>query len=894
MKNISGLNYYNKLDKVIDECILKSSQNPFEMIYFIVEDPLMVEELFLQKIDSLINIEIMTFHQFMQKMIIDNHMNYHQVINNTELTYRLYHLLKESTFECFDFTYPLPLISLLIPLLKEFDLCHIESDLKTPSYKLNDFLQIYSLLMKQLDQNTHLSIEDIMLQCIPSSLSKETSFYIEGDSCYHTKQQEVLSLLDKYFDVTVLYTYQENDSRLLNSVYKNICVQDQHMSEPLFISDQLFQTNPKKDILSQNLYTFEASTPHQEVDVLLRSIKQKIVDEELHYNDFVVAYPDSSYIPLLTAKAEELNMPHSLIKTTHCQYELSYREIVSLLENSSLVSTHNIVSMLLEEDLEPNYVTYLTPLSKLEDSITSTEFLEFFKATYLVHQNQKSEIDDCILMCPIEHLKSASPKYIYILGMNETVLPKQFKDNSLLLDEDTALLKEFSTSVPLTCTDKLALHQNALLKALQTPYISMTFSYAHKKIDGSELLPSSLYKQIHNMFELIPLPFPYYKSLEEIYAHNTLVDEKLLLNRNIAYFKASKNQPLLLENASSLYAQTMSVSQIETYNKCPFLYFIQYGLKVYPSKEDKLLPQELGSITHFVLEKCEDPSEIHHCIEQFIKTHEELSIKINNSSLNRFFITQMEKDLTHVLITLSKQRKQGSFEVYSTEQRIEGILSDIQFKGFIDRIDTYDRYLSIIDYKSSAKSIDLNLAMQGFNIQMIVYLKLASASLQKDPAGVLYFNTKKRILSGYSTLSEEIIEEDFFKQYQYDGYIIEDNDHPIIASFDRAIEKKSDIIPVTYVKSKGKYKGHILRSSQLNALFDEVEKHICSLYEHLMQGHIGIEPKGSDDPMTHKKVNPCKYCHYKSICNFDLFYNDYKKVENINIAEKLGGDEDAI
>ena len=45
----------------------------------------------------------------------------------------------------------------------------------------------------------------------------------------------------------------------------------------------------------------------------------------------------------------------------------------------------------------------------------------------------------------------------------------------------------------------------------------------------------------------------------------------------------------------------MSVSQIETYNKCPFLYFIQYSLGIYPLKEDKLMSNELGSLVHYVL-----------------------------------------------------------------------------------------------------------------------------------------------------------------------------------------------------------------------------------------------------------------------------------------------------
>ena len=37
------------------------------------------------------------------------------------------------------------------------------------------------------------------------------------------------------------------------------------------------------------------------------------------------------------------------------------------------------------------------------------------------------------------------------------------------------------------------------------------------------------------------------------------------------------------------------------------------------------------------------------------------------------------------------------------EKKVQDQIHDIAFKGFVDRIDTYDHYVSIIDYKSSAK-----------------------------------------------------------------------------------------------------------------------------------------------------------------------------------------------
>ena len=62
------------------------------------------------------------------------------------------------------------------------------------------------------------------------------------------------------------------------------------------------------------------------------------------------------------------------------------------------------------------------------------------------------------------------------------------------------------------------------------------------------------------------------------------------------------------------------------------------------------------------------------------------------------------------------------------------------------------------------------------------------------------------------------------------------------------------------------------------------------LYLEMINGHIDILPKGSDDNSIHTKVNPCRYCDYGSVCHFDIFYNEYKNVEFYDIKEKLGGE----
>ena len=394
------------------------------------------------------------------------------------------------------------------------------------------------------------------------------------------------------------------------------------------------------------------------------------------------------------------------------------------------------------------------------------------------------------------------------------------------------------------------------------------------------------------MYDFKPLPKNKYISIDDFYLKGGKYDEKEILNDNINHYKEMKNQPVMLDKEiiKELYNPTLSVSQIETYNKCPYLYFIQYGLGIYSLKEDKLMPNELGSLVHYILSMNLDKTKnTHSLINYYLSKNEDLNNKIQSSYINQYFLEQLEKDIEVTLDVLNQMNDISKFKISSKEEKVEDEILGMNFKGFVDRIDTYNQYVSIIDYKSSTKDIDLNLAMQGFNIQMLLYLKMITKKYNKDPGAVLYFNTKRRILTSKNSIKDDINKDDYYSMYRFGGYVIDD-DSTIIKAIDPNMDRKSNIINVSYVKKDGKYKGHILTHQQLQLLLEEIEKHIYELYLEMINGHIDILPKGSDDNSIHTKVNPCRYCEYKNVCHFDIFYNDYKLVEFYDLNEKLGGE----
>lgn len=884
MRIIDGLNYYEKLENMVQECLIRAKESPFEDFIFIAEDKNMVEQLFFKHTHYLVNIQVMTWSSFLQYLRMTLRLTKHHVMSRTEMMYRLYALFQDQTFSCFhDVTFSL--IEKFMPLMQDFNLFQTQY-IQTSSVKLYDFSHIYQGLLKSCDDYTHLTYEDIFKDI---NIQLPCHLYVEGDHLYQPLRQHILH---QFEDVTILYTHAQDD-RIMNIPYHYLCedaISDE--SETLLTRSLFSQTNEK--LTDDKHYTFVAATPLQEVTRVVYTIKQMIVDEGLRYQDFAIVYPDSSYVNILTQVLKET--PHNLDNVSYCIYNPSYRRLLKKIDGLKKGPVSTMAMSLIDETLDKDYLRYLESLSDFDREMTADEFKDFFKATCHIDKHNRRNTEDVISIFPIEKLKLANPKHIFILGMNETVLPHFYKDSSLLLNEDIELLRKQGVSTPLNTLEQLAVHQNDILKALQQPYHTMTFSYPTSSLSGEVRLPSSLYKQLETIYTLQSLKSLDYLNLEDYYLSGGMVDMKQTINQCIHDYIESKNQPHPIhpDIIEQLYSDTMSVSQIETYNKCPFLYFIQYGLGVYPITEDKLQPNELGSLVHYVLaENIDKNKDIETLVHAYIQEHEQLSYKIESSALNQYFIEQLIKDLDITLDVVNMYLNTSKFEVLAKEERVQDDIQDIKFKGFVDRIDTYDNYLSIIDYKSSAKDINLNLAMQGFNIQMLLYLKMATKHYQKDPGAVLYFNTKKRILSVDQPLNQDLDEDDILSLYRYGGYVIDD-DHTMIDAIDPIMDKKSNIIRVNYVKSRDKYKGQILTTSQLNNLYEEIEKHIQDLYQHMCQGDIGITPKGSDQSATHTLVNPCHYCPNKSVCHFDVFYNEYDNVEFYDVDEKLGGKEDAI
>lgn len=152
-----------------------------------------------------------------------------------------------------------------------------------------------------------------------------------------------------------------------------------------------------------------------------------------------------------------------------------------------------------------------------------------------------------------------------------------------------------------------------------------------------------------------------------------------------------------------------------------------------------------------------DKAEIEKIVKQIIE--EKLNLKANYifKSIPKFMVltNRLCRLVTLSIVYIVQGLQATDFEVVGNEiefkngkeyKPIEITTEDgrkVEITGKIDRIDlakdATGKYIRIIDYKSSAKDINLNEVLAGLQLQLITYLDAVCEEKDVIPAGVLYF-----------------------------------------------------------------------------------------------------------------------------------------------------------
>ncbi len=382
------------------------------------------------------------------------------------------------------------------------------------------------------------------------------------------------------------------------------------------------------------------------------------------------------------------------------------------------------------------------------------------------------------------------------------------------------------------------------------------------------------------------------------------------------------------EFVKKLYGETLhtTISRLERYRSCPFSFYLEYGLKLKEKKSLKLDPIDTGSFMHEVIDTFFEEiannkisiQEIEKAdIEKIVKkiVEEKLNLTSNYifKSIPKFIMltNRLCRLVTLSIIYIVQGLKNTDFEVVGNEiefkngkeyRPIEIITKDgrkVEITGKIDRIDLAKdetgKYIRIIDYKSSAKDINLNEVLAGLQLQLITYLDAVCQEKDLIPAGILYFGlVEPKIDKGKrgKDITEEELEQKIREHFRMNGLVLAEM--KAVNMMDNKLKdgEKSDIIPVKIKKDGTMDKtSKVVSRKEFEILQKYVKKTLGEISKEILDGNIDIKPYYN----VKTKKKPCEYCKYNSICNFKKgFYgNDYNYIDNREkefILECMKGD----
>ena len=436
----------------------------------------------------------------------------------------------------------------------------------------------------------------------------------------------------------------------------------------------------------------------------------------------------------------------------------------------------------------------------------------------------------------------------------------------------------------------------------ESDVINKKYEIVNKKVTYEELIENiAKIKNREKIDEIWYQIYNYYKGQEEW--NKKLTSDMQGLNYT------NLPEKIKQENIDKLYGNTLktSISRLEKYRGCPFSYYLQYGLKLKEKETLKVQSFNTGSFMHetidsffkVVREEDIDLAEIEEDkILEIVSNIIDESLNLNKNFIftatakYKVLVRRLKRIITKALKYIIITIVNSDFEVSGTEVefgekgKYEPIILEldngkkIEITGKIDRIDTAKnedgKYLRIIDYKSSAKNIDLNEVYAGLQIQLLTYTDAICRKEDIMPAGIFYFSLLEQMANADKRLNEDEIEEMIRKNFKMKGLIIADV--KIIKMNDNTLKSGTSNLVPAGITTKGEINQRNtngVKQEEFKILQEYIYKTIKDISKEILSGKIDLKPYNKQGK------TPCEYCEYKTICGFNpkLSNNKYNYID---------------
>lgn len=491
---------------------------------------------------------------------------------------------------------------------------------------------------------------------------------------------------------------------------------------------------------------------------------------------------------------------------------------------------------------------------------------EKLKTTYL----DEVKYQDAVSIIDFYHLIPEEDTYTFVLGFNQNALPKVFKDEEYLSDEEK---KELASDTSITKNKKYKQMTVSLLKSLANLWISYKeSSLSNHFFPSSSILEESLVVENYSKQSYVYSQTYSSICLGEmldtflIYGEKHPDLEKLLVSFQDfpyrSYQHAYKKIPLYLDPEKPFY---LSYSSLNDYALCKFKYYSKYILKL--EKSEQTFPTVLGNIYHDVLSHMYDAS------FDFESSWEKALSKYTLTKKEQILLRRLKKELAFIIPVIEEQDSKSAFSKRLFEQKIELPLGDnVVLKGFVDKISFCELYgkihYVIYDYKTGSVTLDLTHIDDGLFLQLPVYQVLVEkGKLLPNPHFTGFFY--QQLLRPSKDQQEKI------NHLKLRGYVVDDEE--ALSIFDETYEQSEVVQGLKMTASGFSKSSKVLSCEDASSMVDRTYQKILEMKTGILKGDFEINPKRL------KKENiSCKYCSFRDVC-----FHDEKDIVEIHMKEEV-------
>lgn len=385
---------------------------------------------------------------------------------------------------------------------------------------------------------------------------------------------------------------------------------------------------------------------------------------------------------------------------------------------------------------------------------------------------------DQIMVGDIERTRLKDIKALFIVGVNDGIIPKSSGSGGILTDLDRELLLNQNVELAPTARQAAYIEKFYLYLNMSKPQEKLYLTFSRQDGDGKAIRPSYIVETLQKLFPAMKIEeedeikndltrilgadggisylieglrkYPYEETdnlWKELYSFYYSKEEfKPVLKGLIdAVFYVNQDRGLSRQIAKELYGNSLSgsVTRFEQYAACAFAHYISYGLELNERQEFRLAMPDIGNLFHNAIElfsrKLAESEYDWHTIPDEVreewsnecvrKAAESYGNAIFGSSKRyQYVVRRVERITRRTLWALSEQIKKGDFEpvgfelYFTGEEKLKSLnitLSEdekIALRGRIDRLDVYEDRDKLM-----VKVIDYKSGATAFDLLSVYY-----------------------------------------------------------------------------------------------------------------------------------------------------------------------------